>query len=226
MGGLDSPPGNDEIRLRRVYQDRDRCITLTAIAPVRTSVPKRSSGKAIRRKLVKKSSRNLYQDWAARGGRESSMKARCGSRGEGLVRRWPSLLSERPGAAWVSMPVVAHVGIGKGDSCPIFGRAWKPMTPPSAPSPKAFLNRIFRSCWPRCWFSGSTHRPAGWRWIFEAWLRCPKVFGILKRPEETESGSAGKQPDEGYSGRRCAKGAAEALGGQFHPGPFFCFAVF
>ncbi len=33
--------------------------------------------------------------------------------------------------------------------------------------------------------------------------------GNLSVPEETESGSAGKQLDKGYSGRRCAKGAAE-----------------
>src|SRR5665213_3913054 len=30
---------------------------------------------------------------------------------------------------------------------------------------------------------------------------------MLRRPGETESGSAGTQPDKGYSGLRCAKGA-------------------
>ena len=42
---------------------------------------------------------------------------------------------------------------------------------------------------------------------------------ILSLPEETESGSAGKQPDEGYSGRRCANGAAGSLVGICRQGP-------
>ena len=53
-----------------------------------------------------------------------------------------------------------------------------------------------------------------WVRFFKAWLRCPKVVafarvrGKLIEPEETESGSAGTQPDKGYSGLRCAKGAS------------------
>lgn len=99
-------------------------------------------------------------------------------------------------------------GCEKGEGCPIFGRAWKPMTPPSAPSPKAFLNRSTRSLTTMLVFSFDSSSRLGGGWIFEAWLRCPRVFDILSKSEETESGSAGKQPDKGYSGRRCAKGAA------------------
>jgi hypothetical protein len=37
------------------------------------------------------------------------------------------------------------------------------------------------------------------------WQRV-SVLGALLKPEETESGSAGTQPDKGYPGLRCAKG--------------------
>jgi hypothetical protein len=43
---------------------------------------------------------------------------------------------------------------------------------------------------------------------------------ILRLPEETESGSAGKQPDKGYSGRRCANGASGPLGALASRGRF------
>jgi hypothetical protein len=42
---------------------------------------------------------------------------------------------------------------------------------------------------------------------------------ILSLPDETESGSAGKQPDKGYSGRRCASGAAGPLVSICRQGP-------
>ena len=38
-----------------------------------------------------------------------------------------------------------------------------------------------------------------------------RACGTLSRPEETESGSAGTQPDKGYSGLRCAKGRLRSL---------------
>jgi len=42
---------------------------------------------------------------------------------------------------------------------------------------------------------------------------CDKMqtCGMLSRPDETESGSAGTQPDKGYSGLRCAKGRFRSL---------------
>src|SRR5437762_11379762 len=67
-------------------------------------------------------------------------------------------------------------GLEKGDGCPIFGRPWQPMTPPSAPSPKAFLNRISRSFNHDVGFQFRLIVPPGGGWIFEAWLRCPRVW--------------------------------------------------
>ena len=51
----------------------------------------------------------------------------------------------------------------------------------------------------------------------EAWRRCPMVLGswlelagsgTMDLPRETGSGTAGTQPDKGYPGQRCAKGAS------------------
>ena len=49
--------------------------------------------------------------------------------------------------------------------------------------------------------------------------------GTMALPGETESGSAGTQPDKGYPGRRCAKGASgpwweDPSGAVFFPYPW------
>jgi hypothetical protein len=44
-------------------------------------------------------------------------------------------------------------------------------------------------------------------------------------PGETESGSALKQPDKGYLGRRCAHGVIGLLRSRRHPGAAFLYPL-
>jgi len=57
-------------------------------------------------------------------------------------------------------------------------------------------------------------------WFQTSRLPSQRMPRILTAPGETESGSAGKQPDKGYPGRRCAK-VHRAPGGSRCLGPFY-----
>ncbi len=57
--------------------------------------------------------------------------------------------------------------------------------------------------------------------VDQGWLEVGRTHGTMAVPGETESGSAGTQPDKGYPGRRCAK-VHRAPAGETRPGSF-CF---